>query len=97
MQGAALRSHELREILFSVNGKCGYLLDNALKQQYTGLDGMDDRVFDNPEPTVNIRLEVRPPQRRDPVVVLTLPRSGCRIRDGELRLVLTPSFICVGY
>jgi len=60
-QGAALHPHERREILFSVNGKCGYLLAGALKKQYTGLDGKDERVFTDFGPTANIILEVRPP------------------------------------
>ena len=54
----ALRPHEQREILFSVNGKCGYRLEDALKRRYIGLDGRDDRVFVDLEPTINIRLEV---------------------------------------
>ena len=58
MQGTPLPPNELREILFRVNGKCGYPLDGALKKQYTGLDGRDDKAFDNPGPTADIRLEV---------------------------------------
>jgi len=63
VQGTALDQDgsELREILFSVNGKCGYPLGDALKKQYTTLDGWDDEMFDTPGSTINIRLEVRPP------------------------------------
>ena len=53
--------HELQEmILFRVNGKCGYPLRDALKKQYTGLDGRDDRMFVNFKSSISIRLEVRP-------------------------------------
>ena len=57
-QGTALRPHELQEILFGVNAKCGYPLEDALGRLYTGLDGRDDEVFVGFE-FINIRLEVR--------------------------------------
>lgn len=59
MQGTALDQDELREILFTVNGNCGYPLADALKMQYAALDGWDDEVFETSRPTANIRLEVR--------------------------------------
>lgn len=57
-QGNFLHPHKLQEIPFSVNGNCGFPLVNALKQQYTGLDGGYDEVFANSEFTADIRLEV---------------------------------------
>jgi len=60
-QGAPLRPRELQEILFSVNGKCGYPLRDALKKQYTGLDERDEKVFPDYGTTTNVRLEVRLP------------------------------------
>jgi len=51
---------ELQEmILFSVNGECGYPLKDALKKQYTGLDGRDDKMFVTCKSSISIRLEVR--------------------------------------
>ena len=47
-------------ILFRVNGRCGYPLADALKKQYTGLDGRDERMFADFKSSISIRLEVRP-------------------------------------
>lgn len=56
-----LSSHELQEIiLFRVYGKCGYPLTDALKKQYTGLDGRDEKMFIDSKSSISIRLEVRP-------------------------------------
>jgi len=56
-----LSEDELQEmILFGVNGVCGYPLVDALKKQYTGLDGRDDKMFTNCKSSISIRLEVRP-------------------------------------
>ena len=56
-----LSSSDLQEmILFKVNGKCGYPLKDALKKQYTGLDGRDDRMFVDFKSSISIRVEVRP-------------------------------------
>jgi len=53
-----LSRRELEEtILFSVNGKCGYPLADALRGQYAGLDGKDDTFVDF-KPTASLRLEV---------------------------------------
>ena len=56
-----LSQHELREvILFSVNGKCGYPLVDALRKQYTGLDGRDDKMSFGCKSAISLRLEVCP-------------------------------------
>ena len=56
-----LSQHDLQEmILFSVNGKCGFALEDALKKCYTGLDGRDDKMFADFKSSISIRLEVRP-------------------------------------
>ena len=47
-------------ILFSVNGKCGYPLANALREQYTGLDRRDSKILVDSKSSISIRLEVRP-------------------------------------
>ena len=47
-------------ILFSVNGKCGYPLGEALEKQYAGLDGSDDKMFVDSGSSISIRLEVGP-------------------------------------
>ena len=55
-----LSQDELQEmILFSVKGVCGYSLVNALKKQYSGLDGRDDKMFVGSKSSISIRLEVR--------------------------------------
>jgi len=59
-QDPTLHPQEQQKILFSVDGKCGYLLEDALRKQYNGLDGRDDNVFGDLGSTANIRLEVRP-------------------------------------
>lgn len=46
-------------ILFSVNGKCGYPLADALRKQYRGLDGRDDKMFVDFKSSISLRLEVR--------------------------------------
>ena len=48
-------------ILFSVNGKCGYPLVGALRKQYRGLDGRDDKMFVDFKSSISLRLEVRQP------------------------------------
>ena len=56
-----LSSSDLQEmILFKVNGKCGYPLKDAMKKQYTGLDGRDDSMFVDFNSFISIRVEVRP-------------------------------------
>lgn len=56
-----LPQHELQEmVLFSVNGKCGYSLVDALKEQYDGLDGKDDKPFHKSASSFTMRLEVCP-------------------------------------
>jgi len=47
-------------ILFSVGGKCGYPLTDALKEQYTGVDGRDDKVFVGFKSSISIRVEWLP-------------------------------------
>ena len=57
-----LSPEELQETIpFSVNGGCGYPLKDALKKQYTGLDGRDDKMFVNCKSSISIRVEVCPP------------------------------------
>jgi len=57
-----LSPEELQEtIWFSVNGVCGYPLKDALRKQYTGLEGRDDKMFANSKSSISIRLEVCPP------------------------------------
>ena len=56
-----LSQDELQEmILFRVNGRCGYPLKDALRSQYTGLDGRDNKMFINCKSPISIRLEVGP-------------------------------------
>ena len=56
-----LSQEELQELIpFSVNGVCGYPLVDALKKQYTGLDGKDDEMFIGFKSSISLRLEVRP-------------------------------------
>jgi len=58
----ALSLSDLQEtIVFSVNGKCGYPLVDALRKQYRGLDGRDDKMFVDFKSSISLRLEVRPP------------------------------------
>ena len=52
--------HEQETIFFSVNGKCGYPLENALKKQYAYLDGGYEKVVVSSTSSTTIRLEVRP-------------------------------------
>jgi hypothetical protein len=55
-----LDPQELEELIrFSVNGRCGYPLEDALKKQYTGLDGKDDEMFVDCKSSIALRLEVR--------------------------------------
>lgn len=56
-----ISQHDLPEmILFSVGGKCGYPLGDALVERYTGLDRRDDKMFvDLKSSSIAIRLEVR--------------------------------------
>ena len=58
--GPLLQHTMLEVVLFSVNGKCGYPLGNALKGQYAGLDRRDNKILLDSEPSISIRLEVRP-------------------------------------
>ena len=55
-----LGPQELQVILFSVNGKCGYPLKDALVKRYTGLDGRDDKMFVGCTSSISIKLKVRP-------------------------------------
>jgi hypothetical protein len=62
-----LTENDLQEmILFRVGGKCGYPLVDALKKQYTGLDGRDQKVFVGFKSSIAIRLEVRLKGQMDP-------------------------------
>jgi len=93
-----LSPHDLQEtIVFSVNGKCGYPPVDALRKQYRGLDGRDDKMFVNFKSSISLRLEVRPPAPT---------WSNCRL-DSRLQWLpyrkwtrqvgaeaLTPSFRC---
>jgi len=55
-----LSQHDLQDtILFTVDGKCGHPLEDALKKHYTGLDGRDDKMFVDFRSSISIRLEVR--------------------------------------
>lgn len=57
-----LSQRDLQEtIVFSVNGKCGYPLVDALRKQYRGLDGRDDKMFADFKSSISLRLEVRSP------------------------------------
>jgi len=55
-----LRHVSQEVILFSVNGKCGFPLENALKERYTGLDRRDNKILVDSKSSISIRLEVRP-------------------------------------
>jgi len=90
-----LSQSDLQEmVLFSVNGKCGYPLVDALRKQYRGLDGRDDKMFVDFKSSISLRLEVRPPAQRDPMVELIPVCSGSRMRSGQGRSVLSLSFRC---
>ena len=53
------RTHEKQTmVLFSVNGKCGVPLTDALNEHHVGLDRRDDNIYFRA--TITIRLEVRP-------------------------------------
>ena len=82
-------------ILFSVGGKCGYPLMDALKKRYTGLDGRDNKVFVGFKSSISIRVEVRPMRQKVPTIVLNLIFSGSRMKNGQDRSVPTPAFHCV--
>jgi len=45
-------------ITFSVNGKCGFSVRNALDKRYAGLDGRDDHMFVGFKSAVAVRFEV---------------------------------------
>jgi hypothetical protein len=86
-----LTEGDLQEmILFSVGGKCGYPLADALKKRYTGLDGRDSKVFVGFKSSISIRLEVRSTHQKDPVTALNLVSSGYRTRNGQDRSVPAP-------
>jgi len=64
-----LTEEELQEMIpFSVNGRCGYPLWDALKRQYTGLDGRDDKVFVGFKSSISLRLEVRLARQKDSMI-----------------------------
>ena len=53
--------HAVQEVIrFSVNGKCGYPLKQALEKEYTGLDGRNNVISVDSKSSFSIRLEVRP-------------------------------------
>ena len=60
-----VEDYQPETILFSVGGKCGYPLVDALKKRYTGLDGRDGKVFVGFKTSISIRLEVRPMRQKD--------------------------------
>lgn len=82
-------------IRFSVNGKCGYPLWDALKMQYIYLDRRDEKMFTIAESSVAIRLEVCPSALVRSNDVLNPVCSGCHMRGGQHVLVLTLSFHCM--
>jgi hypothetical protein len=56
-----LNDEELQEVIrFSVKGRCGYPLEDALRERYAGLDGRDDKMFVDCKSSISLRLEVRP-------------------------------------
>ena len=83
-------------LLFSVDGKCGYPLKDALKKNYTGLDGKDDKMFPECKSSVSLRLEVGPsaPTRSngDPEFFC----SGSHTRSGQDKSVPILTFHRVG-
>ena len=82
--------HEMQEmILFSVNGKCGYPLADALHERYTGLDERDEKMFVDSKSAITIRLEVGPSPLARPKDDLEPIRSGCCMRSGQDRSVPT--------
>ena len=55
-----LGPQEPQEVIrFSVNGRCGYPLGDALKKLHAGLDGRDDKMFVGFASSISLRLEVR--------------------------------------
>ena len=91
-----LSQDELREIIsFSVAGRCGYPLNDAVKKQYTGLDGRDDRMFVGSKSSISLRLEVRLTDWRNRAISLNQLCSGCRMRSGQDRSASSPVFHCV--
>lgn len=56
-----LREEDLQEMIrFSVKGRCGYPLEDALKKRYAGLDRRDDKMFVDCKSSISIRVEVCP-------------------------------------
>ena len=56
-----LSQRDLQEVIqFRVNGKCGYPLVDAMRKQYRGLDGRDDKMFVDFKSSISLRLEVGP-------------------------------------
>jgi len=54
-----LSKTDLQEMIrFKVDGECGYPLKDALKKRYTGLDGRDDKMFEDSKSSISIRVEV---------------------------------------
>jgi len=82
-----LSQHDPYEmILFSVNGKCGYPLEDALEKKYAGLDRRDDKMLVGFKSSVSLRLEVRL-YRQDPMTAINPVYSGSRIRPGQNKSV----------
>ena len=85
-------------ILFSVNGKCGYSLSDALKERYTNVDGRGDRTFVDCKTYISLRLEVRLPiHQYYPKIIPRPVCSGYRMRGGQGRLVAGSSVSLHGY
>ena len=90
--------HVPREtISFNVNGKCGYPLVDALREQYTGLDGKGDKMFADCKSYISLSFEVRPSIRRHHSMTVSNPVcSGYRMRSGQARLVPVRAFHFIG-
>ena len=78
-------------ILFSVNGKCGYSLVDALKERYTGLDRRGDKMFVHRRSYISLGLEVRLSMHQY-YPITRLIYSGYRTRSGQARLMTARAF-----
>lgn len=79
-------------ILFSVDGRCGYSLGDALRKAYTGLDGRDDKLFGGFKSSISIRVEVCVTRRKNAMITMNPIFSGYLMRNGLDRSVSTLLF-----
>ena len=91
-----LAEDDLREmILFSVGGRYGYPLMDALKERYNGSGGRGDGMVVGLKSTVSVKLEVRLTRQKGPMIVSIPASSDCCMRNGQGRSAYTSAFQCV--